>query len=246
MIRVPGRKERSPGGGQDLSAGLREAIFLARPNRFLGVVELRGRETRVHINDPGRLKELLFPGAKVILRPAGASGGRKTAYSLIAVRHGPVLVSVDSQLPNTFVGQLLGTDRWPLFEKSRDIRREVRINRSRLDFSFKKGGEIWFAEVKGCTLVKEGTALFPDAPTLRGARHLRELAELSGRGYRTAVFFIIQRPDAVRFAPNGETDPVFTRGLEEAASKGVDVHALAAELVLGRGLDFQGEIPVSF
>lgn len=228
-----------------MSADLVEARFLERPNRFLGVVDLRGLETRVHINDPGRLRELLFPGAQVILKPA-RSPERKTAFSLIAVRHGPILVSVDSQLPNTFVGGLLGTDRWPLFEKAREVSREVRVDRSRLDFSFEKEGDKWFAEVKGCTLVREGTALFPDAPTLRGARHLRELAELSGRGYRTAVFFVVQRPDAVRFTPNRATDPVFARGLKEAVSKGVMVCALAAELVLGRGLDFQGEIPVSF
>jgi sugar fermentation stimulation protein A len=208
------------------------------------VVDLQGLETRVHINDPGRLKELLFPGAPVVLRPAGTPE-RKTAFSLVAVRHGPILVSVDSQLPNRFVGELLGTDRWPPFQRARDIKREVRVDRSRLDFSFEKEGEKWFAEVKGCTLVRDGTALFPDAPTLRGARHLRELADLSERGFRTAVFFVIQRSDAVRFAPNVATDPLFARGLREAADSGVVVRALAANPVLGRGLDFKGEVPVS-
>ncbi len=204
---------------------------------------LEGVEIPVHVNDPGRLKELLFPGAEVYLRYSAAPG-RKTDHTLVAVRDEGMLVSVDSLLPNTFIGGLLGTERWLPYRAADGIRREVPVGRSRLDFSFHMGGREWYAEVKGCTLVREGRALFPDAPTSRGERHVLELARLAEEGFRTAVFVVIQRPDARVFSPNRETDPDFARALEEAVSRGVVVHALTTRLVPGLGLLFEKEVSV--
>jgi len=220
-----------------------EARFVERPNRFLGVVDLEGDRAHIHINDPGRLKELLIPGARVFLRREHGPG-RKTRFTLVAVEHEGVLVSVDSRLPNRFVSELLGNRARPRFQGATDVRAEVQVGKSRLDFSFPLDGARWFVEVKGCTLVRNGVALFPDAPTARGTRHMRELVSLREGGFAAGVFFVIQRPDARVFAPNRETDPAFAEAFERAVKQGVMTCALSTELVLGRGLRFLREIPI--
>jgi sugar fermentation stimulation protein A len=198
----------------------------------------------MHIPDPGRLRELLVPGAEVLVRPAG-SPGRRTSWSLVGVRTAEgIPVSLDSRLPNLLVGGLLGTARWPACARATEVRREVPAGGSRFDFAFAMDGRRWWLEVKGCTLVREGVGLFPDAPTVRGARHVRELAALAAEGHGAAVVFVIGRPDASSLAPNAATDPDFARALAGAAAAGVRLHALLTLPRLGDSLEPLGEVPV--
>lgn len=201
------------------------ARFCQRLNRFVAKVEIDGEVATAHVPTSGRLGELLLPGVLVQVRRA-RSQNRKTAWDLMLVRTGDVWVSLDSRLPNYLVAQLLREDKLPPFAGAIDIKPEFKFGDSRLDFAFTDGeGQRVLLEVKSVTLVEEGVALFPDAPTLRGARHLRELARAMEEGYRAAVLFIIQREDAQGFAPNRRTDPDFALALKEAKAAGVEIYA---------------------
>jgi sugar fermentation stimulation protein A len=202
---------------------LREAHFKARRNRFLVEAELHGSVVECHLPNPGRLRELLVPGATVyLLRKSRA--GRKTGHDLVAVRHGSVLVSVDSRLPNRAVGRLLRQRALMEFSRYSTIIPEARIGESRVDFLLRDGTDCYL-EVKSCTLVVDGIALFPDAPTERGRRHMEDLASAVRSGSRAAVLFVVQRPDARAFRPNDETDPRFGDALRRAHEAGVEVYA---------------------
>jgi sugar fermentation stimulation protein A len=211
---------------------LERGRLVERPNRFLALVELAGKEVRAHVADPGRLKELLFPGAPVYLALA-TRPGRSTGYDLRLVEGPQGLVSVDSRVPNHLTARALANGVWPEFAAYNNIKAEPRIQGGRFDFLLTASGlPDCYIEVKGCTLVKEGTALFPDAPTVRGARHVRELAELKAQGNRAAIIFIIQRADAERFAPHTSMDPAFSTALAAAAGAGVEVHAYRSHVSL--------------
>ena len=139
-----------------------EAVFLDRPNRFVARVSLAGETVTVHVKNTGRCRELLVPGVRVILTP-GTAAGRKTPYDLVAVyKNGGTLFNIDSQAPNRVVGE------WLQLQPFDEVRQEVTVGRSRIDFAMKKGGDDFLLEVKGCTLEKEGVGWFPDAPTERG------------------------------------------------------------------------------
>ncbi|HOB34710.1 MAG TPA: DNA/RNA nuclease SfsA [Bacillota bacterium] len=199
--------------------------FCRRPNRFVAVVDIGGETVTAHVPTSGRLGELLLPGAEVQVRRA-AGPKRKTAWDLMLVRTGDTWVSLDSRLPNFLVGQLLRADALPPFRGATDIRPESTFRGSRFDFAFSDGdGRPTLVEVKSVTLVEGGLAMFPDAPTTRGARHVEELALAAAEGYRAAVLFIVQRDDAVAFAPNRRTDPAFARALCAARAAGVEVYA---------------------
>ncbi len=199
--------------------------FLQRLNRFVARVEVAGQEATAHVPTSGRLGELLLPGAEVRLRPAGTAN-RKTAWDLMMVRTGRTWVSLDSRLPNHLVGQQLRRDDLPPFAGATGVRAEVAHGAGRLDFSFTDGqGQQVLMEVKSVTLVEEGVAMFPDAPSVRGARHLGELARAARDGWRATVLFIIQRGDAKVFRPNRRTDPDFSSALEQAVAAGVEVYA---------------------
>lgn len=201
------------------------ARFCQRMNRFVAQVDIDGEIVTAHVPTSGRLGELLLPGAEIQVRKS-TNPKRKTAWDLMLVRTGDTWVSLDSRLPNYLVGQLLRNDQLPPFQGAKDIKSEYVYGESRLDFAFTDGlGQSTLVEVKSVTLVEECTAMFPDAPTLRGARHLRELAGAVQEGYRAAVVFIIQRDDAIRFAPNGRTDPAFALALAEAREAGVEIYA---------------------
>lgn len=204
------------------SASLREARFRERRNRFLAVVEMDGDAVLCHLPNPGRLRELLRPGARVYLTRREGSG-RKTAYDLVAVE-GEVLVSIDSRLPNVAVRELLQEGRLWEFSGYREVSSEIAVGEGRLDFLLRNGQDCYL-EVKSCTLVVEGVALFPDAPTERGTRHLKELSQLAAGGQRSAVMFVVQRPDATLFKPNDATDPKFGKALRGAHRRGVEVYA---------------------
>ena len=197
-------------------------IFLARPNRFIAHVEIDGQTEIVHVKNTGRCRELLVPGCTVYCQRSG-NPSRKTKFDLIAVRKGDRLINMDSQAPNKAAGEWLAAGG--LGEISQ-LRAEVKEGDSRFDFSFVKDGKRCFLEVKGCTLEEDGVCAFPDAPTERGAKHIRGLTELAKAGYGAFILFVIQMADVKYIRPHDETDPEFGRALREAAANGVRVLAM--------------------
>lgn len=214
--------------------------FLSRRNRFLAEVGIGDGTEAVHVRNTGRLRELLTEGAEVSCVPAGREG-RKTAYGLIAVRHAGRWVNIDSAAPNTVAEEWLRSGT--LFSPDAVIRREVTKGASRFDFQITDGDRTAYLEVKGCTLVKDGTALFPDAPTERGLRHVRELTEAVKEGFGAFLLFVIQRDDASVFSPNWETQPGFGEALKEARDAGVRILALDCTVTAGT-VEIRGELPV--
>jgi sugar fermentation stimulation protein A len=203
--------------------------FRERLTRFSCAVELGGRAVECFLPNPGRLNELLVRGNKALLVPRG-SGNRKTSYDLFALRHGGGWVVVDSRVPNRLVHEALLHGSIPELGGYGEVIPEPSYASSRFDFLLKSAGEACLVEVKSCTLVKQGKAMFPDAPTLRGRRHMQELLEARSQGYRACVLFVVQREDAVVFSPNDDTDIEFGRALRHAAGGGVEVLAYASAL----------------
>ena len=195
----------------------RQAVFVSRPNRFIANVEIDGQPEVVHVKNTGRCKELLIPGVTVILEE-GQNPNRKTKYDLVAVyKEGFGLINMDSQAPNKVVGEWLETKGYDF------IKPEYTIGDSRIDFYMEKGENRYLMEIKGCTLEVDGVGYFPDAPTLRGVKHLRELARLSSKGYHCKVGFVIQMEGVDKVFPNEQTHPEFKEALSEAREKGVEV-----------------------
>lgn len=249
------------------------AVFLVRESRFLARVRIGEREEKVHVKNTGRLAEWLIPGAEVYLEPAPGSGGRQTAYSLVAARTPSGVVNLDSQAPNELVHEeLTRPDGWLLEwllggakeapnrpaaspgqagaedslaqpesagrglvpAKPSIFRREVRYGSSRFDFCVEApdGGRL-FLEVKGVTLVRDGCAEFPDAPTGRGARHLDELAAAVREGYAACALFVVQLEGVRSFAPCRRIDPAFADALARAAASGVTLAACGCRVAPG-------------
>ena len=202
---------------------IQAARFLRRPNRFVAEVELEGRTEAVHVKNTGRCRELLVPGARVYLTP-GENPARKTAWDLIAVEKGPLLINMDAQAPNRVFGEWAAAGHF--VPGLTLLRPETTWGRSRFDFYWEAGPERrGFVEVKGVTLEQDGVAAFPDAPTERGVRHLEELSAARREGYECAVCFVIQMKGPTRFRPNEATHPAFGAALRAAAEAGVDVLA---------------------
>ena len=202
---------------------IQAARFLRRPNRFVAEVELEGRTGAVHVKNTGRCRELLVPGARVYLTP-GENPARKTAWDLIAVEKGPLLINMDAQAPNRVFGEWAAAGHF--VPGLTLLRPETTWGRSRFDFYWEAGPERrGFVEVKGVTLEQDGVAAFPDAPTERGVRHLEELSAARREGYECAVCFVIQMKGPTRFRPNEATHPAFGAALRAAAEAGVDVLA---------------------
>lgn len=195
--------------------------FLARPNRFIAHIAIDGKEEICHVKNTGRCRELLQPEATVYCADC-LCPTRKTRYDLIAVKKGTRLINMDSQAPNAAVGQWLQCGGLGQVEY---IKPETTFGDSRFDFSFIKDGRLCFLEVKGVTLENDGICAFPDAPTIRGAKHLRELTRLCKEGYGAYVLFVIQMQDVKYLHPNDATDPEFGKALREAANAGVEVLA---------------------
>lgn len=209
---------------------LQEAEFLHRPHRFGAYVRMDGTEQYVHVPASGRLQELLYPGNTVLVAPAPPAGaGRRTAGRLLFARCGGIWVSVDTQAPERLVGALLRDRRLPPFAAYRTVRPECRYGASRIDFwldGAPEGTPPCLLEVKSVTLVENGCARFPDAPTARGARHLDELRHaVTAGGLAAAVLFLIQRPDATHLRPHDANDPRFGEALRRAAAAGVGLYA---------------------
>jgi sugar fermentation stimulation protein A len=217
------------------------ATFRDRPNRFLGVVQIGGKEVKCFIPNPGRMRELLHKGSKVYLIEK-ASDGRKTDYDLVVVDIDGTLISVDSRVPNKIAAEAIEGNLIQEFSGLSLERGEFVYGDSRLDFLLKGATDMLLLEVKSCTLVVSGTAIFPDAPTTRGRRHLAALTN-GLTECRAAVIFIIQRPDAHYFRPNDATDPRFGESLREAAKRGVEIYAYNCDVDL-EGISLKEKVPI--
>ncbi len=193
------------------------ARFIDRPNRFIAVCKINGVKETVHVKNTGRCRELLVPGCDVWLTAPGTAG-RKTRYDLVAVRkESGLLINMDSQAPNKAVMEYLsaaGFDR---------VVPEYTYGSSRIDFYLEKGDEKTLMEVKGCTLERNGTGYFPDAPTERGIKHIHELIRAKKEGYRAVLAFVIQMEGINEVRPNTKTHPQFGTAWDEAVSAGVDI-----------------------
>lgn len=198
-----------------------EGIFLERPNRFIAKVLINGQEEIAHVKNTGRCRELLIKGVQVYLRHE-ANPLRKTKYSLISVIKDSMLINMDSQIPNYVVYEALKENKIQGINAV-DIKKEVKFNNSRFDLYFKNSGKSSFMEVKGVTLEEKGFAMFPDAPTERGAKHIHELMKAKEEGYGAYLFFLIQMDKINAFGPHYERDPIFSEALEEAYRKGVEI-----------------------
>ena len=203
-------------------ANMVPGTFLARPNRFIAHVEIDGRVEVVHVKNTGRCRELLPAGAQVYCQRS-SNPARKTKFDLIAVQKGSRLINMDSQAPNRAAGEWLSSGGLGPVEA---LRAETVHGDSRFDFSFVKNGQQCFLEVKGVTLENDGICAFPDAPTQRGAKHLRGLTEAAREGCGAYVLFVIQMSGVKHLHPNDLTDPAFGKALREAAQNGVMVLAM--------------------
>ena len=194
-----------------------DGIFVDRPNRFIAHVEVNGAVETVHVKNTGRCKELLLPGTAVRLEVSD-NPKRKTKYDLVAVhKQGLGWVNMDSQAPNKVAKEWLETQHYGV------VKPEYKYGNSRIDFYMKKGMQEYLMEVKGCTLERQGIGYFPDAPTERGVKHLRELIGAKKAGYECAVAFVIQMEGVTEVRANEETHPEFKDALEEARAAGVKV-----------------------
>jgi sugar fermentation stimulation protein A len=228
--------------------GALEGTFLARPNRFLCSVSVQDSSTPVqaHVADPGRLGELLFPGNPVLVKRAPEGGKRKTGYSLLAAATDTGWVLVNTTYHRAIAGTILRESSISPFGKICDLRAEVTPvgMSSRFDYlvTADDGSRMWL-EVKGCTLASGKTALFPDAPTSRGRKHLEELTSLRRSGERASVMFLVMAGGVDCLRANPDTDPGFAALLRNAVDTGVNVVAVLLAFD-GRRILYRGELPV--
>ena len=201
--------------------------FISRPNRFIAKVLIDGAEHTVHVKNTGRCKELLIKGATVYLEKS-QNPARKTAYDLIAAQkkttNGNILINMDSQIPNAVATEWLKNS--DLFPKNTTFKREVFYKNSRFDIYAENENTKAFIEVKGVTLEKDGVAMFPDAPTLRGVKHINELIDAKQNGFDAYIIFIIQMKGVNFFTPNYETHKEFGEALKKAQKSGVKILCL--------------------
>lgn len=200
------------------------AKFVRRDNRFVATIQVDGRQYKAHVPSSGRMQELLVEGAELLVTPSPPQG--KTDYKILLVKYQQQWVSIDSLLPNKIIRQALNSDQLTELAGYGKISGEQSFGNSRFDFLLQQGNQRdCFLEVKSVTLVEQGVAIFPDAPSERGTKHLHHLIEAVQRGYRGVVFFVVQRNDAQKFRPNALTDKNFAEALTLAVASGVEVYA---------------------
>ena len=220
--------------------GVISGRFLERPNRFISYVETAVGTQTVHVKNTGRCRELLVPGAEVYLAK-GNNPNRKTAYDLIAVKKNGLLVNMDAQAPNQVFAE------WVLqggfLSDVKAVRREYTYGESRLDFCLETERGLHLVEVKGVTLEDQGKARFPDAPTERGVKHIRELQRAVESGLDATLFFVVQMENMHSVSPNDVTHPAFGTALREAAAAGVHVCAWDCA-VTPDSLSIRQQVPV--
>ena len=224
---------------------IRKAVFLSRQNRFIAHVLIDSSEEIVHVKNTGRCKELLVPGCTVYLCHSD-NCSRKTRYDLVAVEKktekGTLLVNIDSQIPNDVAAEWLPSSG--LFSKNAVYYREYTFGNSRFDFYVEDNGRKTFIEIKGCTLENDGICRFPDAPTERGVKHIKELITAINEGYDAYILFIVQMNGMKYLVPNDETHPEFGSALRQASSSGVQVLAVECD-ISEDGISACRQIPVS-
>lgn len=220
------------------------ARFLRRVNRFIADIELSdGQVVQAHLANTGRMQELLRPGVAALVRPA-KNPARKTAWDLLAVDHGGSWVCLAAAWANDFMCEWLSKGRIAGFYDWKQIEWEKKIGNSRFDFAVTlQSGERWLLEVKSVNYVIDGHALFPDAPTTRGRRHVEELLALREKGWQVGVFFVTMGQPVVDVGFNAENDPEFARVMQRAIAEGADVRAFSAE-ILPPDVYFRGERPI--
>jgi sugar fermentation stimulation protein A len=201
-----------------------DGIFIERPNRYLARVEIEGKEVQAHVPDPGRLPGLMIPEMKVrlIYNPGPK---RKTDYTLALVRHESIWVSVYPVFANKLVGEALSENKLSFLSGYKSFSSEVKVGDSRIDFKLDYPGQSLFLEVKSVSHVENSVGKFPDAPTERGRKHLRELIELKNKGDRAGVLFVSQRNDTTSVTSNDSIDPEFGKTLRGAHQAGVELYA---------------------
>ncbi|SHF37968.1 sugar fermentation stimulation protein A [Caldanaerobius fijiensis DSM 17918] len=208
-----------------------EATFIKRLNRFEAQVDIHGQTNLVHVPNSGRCKELFIPGAPVFLEVRNRPG-RKTPYELSYVLKGRRLISIDSSVPNKVFYEALLNKKIEEFATYDEVLREKNYGESRLDIMLKTTDDICYIEVKGVTLEENDVAMFPDAPTQRGVKHVNELIKIKESGMRAAIVFVIQMDGIKYFTPNDRTDPDFGAALRLAVSKGVETYAYTCNVDL--------------
>jgi len=201
--------------------------FISRPNRFIAHVNINGEMHVSHVKNTGRCRELLVPGAKVVLTRSD-SADKKTQYDLIAVYKGGTLINIDSQAPNKVFYEWVKNNNF--FGVIQSVKPEYTYKNSRFDFHLTTNDSNILVEIKGVTLEENGVVLFPDAPTERGIKHLNELCDARRNGYECYVFFVIQMKDCSYFTPNVKTHPQFADALKNAYKAGVDILAMTCNV----------------
>lgn len=227
-----------------------DGTFVDRPNRFLTIVKIDGIKVKSHLPDPGRLNELLLPGALLKVRPVSPKGlpdngqitNRKTEWTTVMVKTCNQWVSIDTTLPNRFVRWLLEKGDLPFLIDFHIVKQEVTVGHHRFDFLLEDARSLLYLEVKSVTLVENGVAMFPDAVTVRGKHHLEALAKMSNEGKNTGVLFVCQRSDVVEFRPQWNRDPKFSKALINAVAAGVKIWVISANVSPTKIL-FEKEIP---
>lgn len=224
---------------------LKEGLFINRPNRYVAEVDIEGENTWVHVHDPGRLKELLYPGNSCYVKFEPGEH-RKTKWDMIAASKDGEYVLIHSGYHRYIAKAILENHEINPFGPIKALRAEVKHGQSRIDFLAQmeaNSDELWI-EVKGCSLSESGLALFPDAPTSRGTRHLEELIEIKKNGHRAGVLLLVLSK-AERFAPNKSTDPKFYNAFYAAQNAGVEIHPVRVELNIATGtIDYVGRLPI--
>ena len=206
-----------------------EGVFLERPNRYLARIEIAGQETLAHVPDPGRLPGLLLTNRKVMLvhQP---SEKRKTDYTLVLVRHGSIWVSTFPAFANSLVANAFMEQSLSFLKGYSNFASEVKAGNSRFDFRLDFPNNSAYVEVKSVSLVEENIGRFPDAPTKRGIKHVQELIEFCGKGYRTVVLFVSQRSDTKSITCNDNIDPEFGKCLRLAEKEGVELYGMNCQV----------------
>ncbi|NBI07275.1 DNA/RNA nuclease SfsA [Senegalia massiliensis] len=222
-----------------------KGIFLKRPNRFIAQVLIDGKEETVHVKNTGRCKELLVPGANIILEDCSHNKNRKTKYSLIAVWKNDILVNMDSQVPNKVVYDAIIQNNIKKLLNLNLVKREVTYGNSRYDIYFENENEKGFIEIKGVTLENNDIAMFPDAPTLRGTKHVLEMIDAVKNGYRGIIFFLIQMKGPKVFRLNKEMDKKFSDAVKFANEKGVEV-LVYDSIVTENSISIGSQIKIDF
>ncbi len=219
---------------------IRTGKFIARPNRFIALVEIDGCVETCHVKNTGRCRELLLPGVTLFLQETD-NPLRKTRYSVIGVIKGERIINMDSQAPNKAVSEWLQSGS--LFRDITYLKAEKTYGNSRFDFYLETTDRKIYMEVKGVTLEENGVVIFPDAPTERGVKHIRELCECTRDGYEAFIVFVIQMKGVKYFKPNDVTDPEFGKALRDAARQGVQILAVDCEVSMDR-MVIKDNVPV--